>query len=136
MIAAACLTLAAIHTHVWLRQRRVQANGAFALLCTSVAWMTFNELQQLSATTPEQFLAGVWWNQVPVFFGVVATVLFVRTHMHAGRTWLAVLAIGTRGLDPRARLSGARWMGRPGDLRAHGRLPDRRRLRSSGQARG
>lgn len=98
MIAAACLTLAAIHTHVWLRQRRVQANGAFALLCTSVAWMTFNELQQLSATTPEQFLAGVWWNQVPVFFGVVATVLFVRTHMHAGRTWLAVLAIGTRGL--------------------------------------
>jgi hypothetical protein len=45
MIAAACLTLAAIHTHVWLRQRRLDANAAFALLCACVAWISFNELR-------------------------------------------------------------------------------------------
>ncbi len=50
VIAAACLTLSAIHAHVWLRERSVTANGAFALLAASVAAMAFVELQMVRAT--------------------------------------------------------------------------------------
>jgi PAS domain S-box-containing protein len=96
MIAAACLTLAAIHTHVAVRLRRFDANAAFALLCLSVAWIAFGELQQLTATVPKDYLNGIWWNQIPIFTGLVAVVLFVRLHMCAGPVWLAVLAVGTR----------------------------------------
>jgi PAS domain S-box-containing protein len=98
MIAAACLTLAAIHTHVALRLRRFDANAAFALLCLSVAWIAFGELQQLTATVPRDYLNAIWWNQIPIFTGLVAVVLFVRLHMRAGPVWLAVLVVGTRAV--------------------------------------
>jgi PAS domain S-box-containing protein len=97
MIAAACLTLAAIHTHVWLRERTLVANAAFALLCANVAWLAFCELEMLTAATVEAYLDALWWLQMPAFFGVVAIVVFVRQHMRAGRSWLAALVIGARG---------------------------------------
>ncbi len=96
MIAAACLTLAAIHTHVWWRHRRVDSNAAFAVLCACVAWIAFGELRQLRATTVADYLSAVWWNQAPVFIGIVAVIVFVRRYMGAGRTWLAGVAIGMR----------------------------------------
>ena len=96
VIAAACLTLAAIHAHVWLRERSVTANGAFALLAASVAALAFIELQMVRATDPAEFGRWLWWYHVPVWTGLVAAVFFVRLHLGAGRAWLGWTAIGLR----------------------------------------
>jgi len=98
VIAAACLTLSAIHAHVWLRERSVTANGAFALLAASVASLAFIELQMVRATDPAEFGRWLWWYHLPVWTGLVATVFFVRLHLGAGRAWLGWTAIGLRSV--------------------------------------
>jgi two-component system, LuxR family, sensor kinase FixL len=98
VIAAACLTLAAIHAHVWLRERSVTANGAFAVLAASVAALAFIELQMVRATDPAEFGRWLWWYHVPVWTGLVAAVFFVRLHLGAGRAWLGWTAIGLRSV--------------------------------------
>ena len=98
VIASACFTLAAIHAHVWFRERSVSANGAFALLAASVGVMAVVELQMVHAQTPAQFGRMLWWNHIPVWFGFVSAVLFVRLHLRAGRAWLGWTAIGLRTL--------------------------------------
>jgi two-component system, LuxR family, sensor kinase FixL len=96
VIVAACLTLSAIHTHVWLRERRVTANGAFALLAASVAAMAFAELNMVRAQTPAEFGRWLWWYHFPIWSALVAVVVFVRLHLRAGRAWLGWTAIGLR----------------------------------------
>jgi PAS domain S-box-containing protein len=98
VIAAACLTLAAIHAHVWLRERSVTANGAFALLAASVAALAFIELQMVRASDPATFGRWLWWYHLPVWTGLVAAVFFVRLHLGAGRAWLGWTAIGLRSV--------------------------------------
>jgi PAS domain S-box-containing protein len=98
VIAAACLTLAAIHAHVWLRERSVTGNGAFALLAASVAALAFIELQMVRATDPAEFGRWLWWYHLPVWTGLVAAVFFVRLHLGAGRAWLGWTAIGLRSV--------------------------------------
>ena len=98
VIASACFTLAAIHAHVWLRERSIRANGAFALLAASVGVMAFLELQMLRAQTPAEFGRMLWWNHIPVWLGVVAVVSFVRLHLRAGRAWIGWTAIGLRSI--------------------------------------
>lgn len=98
MIAAACATLAAIHGHVWLRERRAGANGAFAVLAGCVAAMAGVELAMLHAQTPEAWGDALWWLHVPVLVAMIALVRFVRVTLRAGRAWLAWTAIGLRGL--------------------------------------
>jgi PAS domain S-box-containing protein len=98
VIASACFTLAAIHAHVWFRERSVSANGAFAALAASVGVMAFLELQMLHARTPAEFGRLLWWNHVPIWLGVVSVVAFVRLHLRAGRAWLGWTAIGLRSL--------------------------------------
>jgi PAS domain S-box-containing protein len=97
-IASACFTLSAIHAHVWSRERDVSANAAFAVLAASVGVMAFVELQMLRAPTPEEFGRLLWWNHIPIWFGVVSVVAFVRLHLRAGRAWLGWTAIGLRTL--------------------------------------
>lgn len=94
--ATACLTLAAIHAHVWLRQRETVARLAFAVLGASVAAMAFAEIGMALATTPQDYGRMLWWYQWPVWSGLVATVVFVRRYLQAGRAWLGWLAIGLR----------------------------------------
>lgn len=96
VIAAACLTLSAIHAHVWLRERSVTANGAFALLAASVASMALVELQMVRARDVGEFGRWLWWYHVPVWGGVVGVVFFVRLHLRGGRAWLGWSAIGLR----------------------------------------
>jgi two-component system, LuxR family, sensor kinase FixL len=98
VIASACITLAAIHAHVWFRERSVSANGAFALLAASVGVMAFIELQMVHAQTPAHFGRMLWWNHIPIWLGFVAIVLFVRLHLRSGRAWLGWTAIGLRTL--------------------------------------
>ena len=96
VIVAACLTLSAIHAHVWLRERSVTANGAFALLAVSVAAMAFVELNMVRAQTPAEFGRWLWWYHFPIWSALVAVVVFVRLHLRAGRAWLGWTAIGLR----------------------------------------
>lgn len=98
VIASACLTLAAIHAHVWFRHREVGANAAFALLAASVAGMAFVELRMAHAETPDEFGRILWWYQIPVWTGVVAVVLFVQLFLGTGRAWLGWSATGLRTL--------------------------------------
>ncbi|MGE5161612.1 MAG: sensor histidine kinase [Betaproteobacteria bacterium] len=98
VIAASCLTLAAIHAHVWLRERRVTANGAFAVLAASVAGLAVLELQMVKAPDAASFGRWLWWYHIPVWTGLVSTVFFVRLHLRCGRAWLGWTAIGLRTL--------------------------------------
>lgn len=97
-IASACLTLAAIHGHVWLRQRSLSANAALAVLAASVAGMALVELQMFRSQSTQDYGRWLWWYHFPVWSGVVAIVFFVRLHLRAGRSWLGWTAIGLRSL--------------------------------------
>ncbi len=98
VIASMCLTLAAIHLHVWLRQRTALGNAAFAMLAISMVGMGYCELRMLQAQTTEEMGRFLWWNQVPVWSGLVALVVFVRVYLHSGWAWLGWTAIGLRTL--------------------------------------
>ncbi len=97
-IAAACLTLAAIHTHVWLRRRDAGGHGAFAVLALSVAAMGFIELGLFQAATTHGYGRWLWWYQVPIWSGIVSIVVFVRQYLGAGSALLGWAAIGLRSV--------------------------------------
>jgi len=98
VIASACLTLAAIHAHVWLRYREAGANAAFAVLAASIAGMGYVELRMAHADTIDEFGRMLWWYHVPIWAGLVSAVLFVQRFLRAGRAWLGWTAIGLRTL--------------------------------------
>ena len=89
MIAAACLTLAAMHALIFLKSRKSWANLAFAGLAVSVAGIAALELAMMKSTTPAQFGTLLRWYLVPVFLGFVAILVFVRLYFRTGRIWLA-----------------------------------------------
>ncbi len=89
MFASACLTLAAIHFVVWLRERTAWASLAFSLMAVSTAFMAGSELWMMRSGTPEQFATALRWAHVPVFTAIVAIVIFMRLRLQAQRTWLA-----------------------------------------------
>lgn len=96
--AAACLTLAVIHTHVWFRQRQASARLGFAMLAASVAGMAWCELRMALSTSPAEYGRWLWWYQLPVWTGTVSLVAFVHLYLGAGRRWLGGLAVGLRTL--------------------------------------
>ncbi len=96
MIAGACLTLAAVHLLVWLKDRQTRANLAFAGLAVCVACIAAFELAMTRAQTPAGFVAMRSWMLVPVFVGFVCILAFVRLHFRAGRLWLAHAAWSVR----------------------------------------
>jgi Tfp pilus assembly protein PilX len=57
MIAAACLTLAAVQLPVWLRNRDAVANLAFAIAAAAAAANAIGDLVILKAQTPEIYAA-------------------------------------------------------------------------------
>jgi two-component system sensor kinase FixL len=89
MIAAACLTLAAIHLLIWWQRRAVGANLLFSLTATAVAAYAVIELRLLHAETPAEFATALRWLHVPTWVLTVSLVGFVRLHLRAGRLWLA-----------------------------------------------
>jgi two-component system, LuxR family, sensor kinase FixL len=98
IIASACLTLSALHAHVWLRRREAGANAAFAALTATVAVMAFIELGMFHADTTDEYGRLLWWYQLPIWSGVVAIVFFVRLYLRTGRLWLGWAAVGLRTL--------------------------------------
>src|SRR5439155_5606069 len=98
-IASACLTLAVIHAHVWMRRGRAAgANAAFAVLAVSVALYAIAELGVLQAETTAEFGRALWWGHLPAWSAIVAIVCFVRLYMRAGRPWLAWTVVCLRTL--------------------------------------
>jgi two-component system sensor kinase FixL len=98
VIVAVCATLAAIHAHVWVRERSASANGAFAVLSIAVAAIAGVELAMMTATTPAAWGRALWWLHFPVLLAMAALVRFVQVTLKAGRPWLGWTALGLRGL--------------------------------------
>ena len=88
MVVSACLTLAAINLLVWCQRRTKWANLLFALTAVATAAMACCEFWMMRAETPGQFATALRWLHVPVLFGVMALVGFVRLYLQAGRLWL------------------------------------------------
>jgi hypothetical protein len=96
MIAAACLTLAAVHFPVWWRNRGARTTLAFALAAVSTAGIAFCELVMLKASTPQAYSTALRWAHVPIVVLMVALAGFAFHYLDAGRRWLAATAIGLR----------------------------------------
>ena len=89
MVAAACLTLAAIKLLAWQGQHAAREKGLFALAAVATAAMAFLELSMLRAETPGQYAMELRWFHVTVWLIIVTLIGFVRLHLRAGRPWLA-----------------------------------------------
>jgi PAS domain S-box-containing protein len=99
MIASACLTLAMVHSVIWIQQPRQRAHLLFSTTAVSVAAIAGCELLLMHAQTTEEFGTVLKWAHVPVFFAVVSIVGFVRLYLHSGRPWLGYTVCGLRLLD-------------------------------------
>src|SRR5688500_16815498 len=96
MIAAASLTLAAVHLVIWSKQKSEHANFLFALTAASVAVISIFELFMMRAQTPEQYEDLVRWAHVPITLMVIGIVGFVLVHFRAGNVYLAAAVCLTR----------------------------------------
>jgi two-component system sensor kinase FixL len=96
VIASACVTLASIHFHVWLKHRQAWANLAFVIFALCVTWLGYLELGELHAQSTEEFGRLLWWIHFPICIGMIALVFFVRFYFRAGRPWLGWTAVGMR----------------------------------------
>ena len=99
MIAAACLTLAAVHLPVWWRNREARATLAFSLAAICTAALAMCELSMLKATTPAAYAAAQRWMNVPVALLLLALAGFAHHYLDAGLRWLAITAISLRMLS-------------------------------------
>jgi two-component system sensor kinase FixL len=90
MIAAACLTLAAVHFLVWWRRRRVWDDLLFTLSSTAVAIYAGLELSMMLGQTPSQFATALRWIHVPTWVIVVSLVVFVRLRSAIVRSWVPI----------------------------------------------
>lgn len=96
--ATVCLTLGTIQLFVWWQNRGKIERLFFFVMSWLTAWMDFDELAAMKATSPETFGAILRWNQVPVWLLFIAIALFMRVHLRAGRWMIAAIAIGIRGV--------------------------------------
>jgi two-component system, LuxR family, sensor kinase FixL len=99
MGASACLTLAMVHLVIWCKQTDQWAHLLFSVIAISVATIAAVELLIMHAPSPEQLGRVIWWAHIPVFFGTVSIVGFVRLYFNTGRSWLGYAVCGLRLLD-------------------------------------
>lgn len=92
MVAAACMTLAAMHLRIWISDRRDRANASFALVAIGVAWFGLCELALVRADSTARYADTLQWTHVPIFMMVAGIASFVAVRMPGGRTWLAYAA--------------------------------------------
>ena len=106
MVAAASLTLAAVHGLLWILERRNVAKLWFCLAAVCVAAMARIEFGLASATNAADFAQLARWFYLPLLFFTVGLVFFVRLHFGTGRAWLGWTVIGLRGVVTAANLLG------------------------------
>src|SRR5262249_33910578 len=81
VIAAAALVLGLIHALVWILDRRSYPNIAFAVVAVAAAGITYVELGMMDAGSAESWGTWVRWYQVPNFWLIVGTLVFVRIYL-------------------------------------------------------
>src|SRR6187455_261752 len=81
MIAAACLTLAAVHLPVWLRNREAVASLAFAIAAAAAAANAIGDMVILKAQTPEVYAAAQRWKNIPILLLLVGLVGFANHYL-------------------------------------------------------
>src|SRR5689334_18504532 len=96
MIAAASLTLAAVHLPVWLRNHGARANLAFAIVATSTGVLSYFELRVLQAKTTTELADAMRWGHVPIAVLLAALAAFAHYYVDASWRALAIVAIGVR----------------------------------------
>ncbi|MDM0022710.1 sensor histidine kinase [Variovorax saccharolyticus] len=96
MVAAACLTLAAVHFPVWVKDRTARPSLFFSMLAMATAALAFCELAMMHAQTPAKYAAALRSGHVAVWVLTVSFIGFVQTYFKAGRPWLAWLVGGLR----------------------------------------
>jgi len=96
MIAAACLTLAAVHLPVWWRNREARATLAFSIAAICTAAIALCELMMLKAPTPAAYVTAQRWMNLPIALLLVALAAFAHHYLDARLRWLAVTAIVLR----------------------------------------
>src|SRR5690348_9902520 len=96
MIAAASLTLAAVHLPVWLRNHGARANLAFAIVATCTGALSYVELRLLQSKTTTEFGEAMRWGHVPIAVLLAALAAFAHYYLDAGWRALAIVAVGVR----------------------------------------
>lgn len=96
MVAAASLTLAAIHGFVWFRQRNALASLMFCLMATSTAGMAACELWMMNVQSPHQYNHALQFFNVLRWLITISMVGFVHYYLGTGRKWLAIAICGLR----------------------------------------
>src|SRR5512137_2291950 len=99
MVAATCLTLAALHLLVWCRNRLAWANLLFALTAIGTAAMAACEFWMMRAGTVAEYGTALRWIHAPAWLMILSLVGFVRLYLRAGRLWLAWAICGLRTLS-------------------------------------
>lgn len=98
MAAAVCMTFAALHFAVWLRQRDQRENLVFTIAAMAAAATALLELGMMHAQSPASYGEIMRWAHVSVAGVIISLVWFIRLSMRAGRLWLAWLITGLRVL--------------------------------------
>jgi signal transduction histidine kinase len=96
MIAASCLTVAAVHLFVWLRFRGAWTNLLMSDCALAAAVIVAFDVALMHAQTAKQFGSILRWLHVPLAWALISVVLFTRRYLGAGRAWLMWSIIGAR----------------------------------------
>lgn len=94
--AAASITLAVLCGLMWLGERHVFSNLMLCLLGIATATSAYIELGMMYSATVREYGEWLRWYHLPIFFGILAQVLFVHFYLGASRKWLMWAAILAR----------------------------------------
>jgi signal transduction histidine kinase len=96
MQAAAALTLAVLYAVVWTIDRRNLANLTVCILAASMAVAARDEVGMMHAATVTEYAEWTRLLYLPLFFAIVALLLFVHLFLGTGRLWLLWTIVGAR----------------------------------------
>ena len=99
LMAAACLTLAALYFGVWYKDRRERAHLFFSMAAASMAAFAAGELWMMRAATPAELLTAIRWSNLPLYTWLMSTVWFVAVYLGTGRRWFLLAILGVRTLS-------------------------------------
>lgn len=99
MSAGVCITLAAVHLLLWLRDRNAQASLAFSVWTTAVAISALLELAMMHAPTREKYAVLLGATAFPFAVTAIAYIAFIRLYLQAGRRWLMWSVFGIVALE-------------------------------------
>ena len=92
------IALAAVCGWLWLIERRDRASLMLCLLGLATAASGYAEVGLMRSATAAEYGEWLRWYHVPIFFAVVAQVLFVRSYLGTGRSWLLWAVIFARSV--------------------------------------